>query len=35
VQAGITRHRSPKQKAKGAKPLDPVKHTGTYIDPNH
>jgi hypothetical protein len=35
VQAGIVRHRSPKQKAKGAKPLDPVKHTGTYIDPNH
>jgi len=35
VQAGIARHRSPKQKAKGAKPLDPVKHTGTYIDPNH
>lgn len=35
VQAGIARNRSPKQKAKGAKPLDPVKHTGTYIDPNH
>jgi len=35
VQAGIARHRSPKQKAKGAKPLDPVKHTGTYIDSNH
>lgn len=35
VQAGIARNRSPRQKAKGAKPLDPVKHTGTYIDPNH
>jgi hypothetical protein len=35
VQAGITRNRSPKQKARGAKPLDPVKHTGTFIDPNH
>jgi len=35
VQAGIARNRSPKQKARGAKPLDPVKHTGTYIDPNH
>lgn len=35
VQAGIARNRSPKQKASGAKPLDPVKHTGTFIDPNH
>lgn len=35
VQAGIARNRSPKQKARGAKPLDPVKHTGTFIDPNH
>jgi GNAT superfamily N-acetyltransferase len=35
IQGGIVRNRSPKQKARGAKPLDPVKHTGTYIDPNH
>ncbi len=35
IQGGIVRNRSPKQKASGAKPLDPVKHTGTYIDPNH
>lgn len=35
VQGGIVRNRSPKQKARGAKPLDPVEHTGTYIDPNH
>jgi len=35
IQGGIVRHRSPKQKARGAKPLDPVKHTGIFIDPNH
>lgn len=35
VQAGIVRHRSPKQKAKGSRPLDPVNYKGTFIDPNH
>jgi hypothetical protein len=35
VQAGIVRNRSPKQKAKGSKPLDPVQHKGIFIDPNH
>ncbi len=35
VQGGIARHRSPRQLAKGAKPLDPIKYKGTYIDPTH
>lgn len=35
VQGGIVRHRSPKQKAKGAKPLDPLQYKGIFIDPNH
>jgi hypothetical protein len=35
VQAGIVRNRSPKQKAGGAKPLDPTQQKGIYIDPNH
>lgn len=35
VQGGIVRNRSPRQKAKGAKPLDPIQHKGTFIDPNH
>jgi hypothetical protein len=35
VQAGIARHRSPRQKAKGSRPLDSINYKGTFIDPNH
>ena len=35
VQAGVSRNRSPKQKEKGAKPLDPIEYKGIYLDPNH
>lgn len=35
VQAGIARNRSPKQKEKGIKPLDPINYKGIYIDSNH
>ena len=35
VQAGISRNRSPRQKEKGARPLDPINYKGIYVDPNH
>lgn len=35
VQSGIVRNRSPRQLARGARPMDPVRHVGGLIDPNH
>lgn len=32
VQGGVVRHRSPKQKQKGSKPMDPVQQKGIFID---
>lgn len=34
VQAGIVRHRSPRQRAKGSRPMDPTHYKGNFIDPN-
>ena len=34
AQAGIVRHRSPRQKAKGSRPMDPTHYKGNLIDPN-
>lgn len=35
VQGGVVAHRSPKQLAKKMPPMNPHKHEGTFIDPNH
>ena len=35
VQTGIVAHRSPRQLAKKKPPMNPGKHSGIFIDPNH
>jgi hypothetical protein len=32
VQAGVVRHRSPRQKSKGSKPMDPTNYKGKILD---